>query len=79
MEKVKVIEVERYRDGGTVIYEDALNRRYYQWWPTKKIYNQPPFSRGSVGRNNVPDQWVNEIPVELEILKSFTGSKTLPK
>jgi len=71
MEKVKVIEVDRYRDGGTVVYQDELNRRYFQWWPTKKVYNQSPFSRGSVGRNDQPEAWVMEIPVELEVVESF--------
>ncbi len=71
MTKIKVIEVERYRDGGTIVYQDELNRRYFQWWPTKKVYNQMPFSRGYLGKEGTPDQWVKEIPVELEIVESF--------
>ena len=71
MEKIKVVEVEKYRDGGTVVYEDELNRRYFQWWPTKKVYNAFPFPRGNVGRNNTPEPWIKEIPVELEVVQNF--------
>jgi len=71
MTKVKVIEVERYRDGGTVVFQDEMNRRYYQWYPTKKVYNQMPFPRGSVGSNGIPPEYVKEILVELVVVKSF--------
>jgi hypothetical protein len=71
MEKVKVIEVEVYRDGGTVVFQDEINRRYYQWYPTKKVYNQMPFPRGSVGMNNTPPPYVKEILVELDVVESF--------
>lgn len=68
MEKVKVIEVERYRDGGTVVYQDELNRRYYQWYPTKKVYNQMP-NCGLGGTE--PKPYVKEVNVELDIVKAF--------
>lgn len=71
MEKVKVKEYDRYRDGGTVVYEDELGRLYYQWWPTKKVYNQLPFRRGSVGTNDIPPPYVKELSVELDIVESF--------
>jgi len=66
MEKVKVIEQDRYRDGGTVVYIDAVNRLYYMWVPTKKIYNQ-------IGGRNLadPSPYIREILVELEIVQSF--------
>ncbi len=71
IEGIKVIEVERYRDGGTIVYEDFLHRRYYQWHPTQKVYNQIPFLRGSVGENNTPPDYVKEIPVKLFVVKNF--------
>ena len=71
MEKIKVIETERYRDGGTIVYEDELNRRYYQWYPTKKVYNQMPFMRGNVSPDEVPPKYVKEINIELDIVKQF--------
>lgn len=68
MEKVKVIEKERYRDGGTVAYIDELNRLYYMWWPTKKVYNQIP---GCSMDGNIPRPYVKEVKVELEIVDAF--------
>lgn len=70
-ENIKVIEVERYRDGGTIVFQDKMNRLYYQWYPTKKVYNQIPFPRGSVGLNNIPPNYVKEVLVDLDIVKSF--------
>lgn len=69
MKKVKVIEVERYRDGGTIVYQDELNRRYYQWYPTKKVYNQMPVWDRISGTEMNPN--VKEINVELEIVNAF--------
>lgn len=68
MKKVKVIEVERYRDGGTIVYQDELNRRYYQWYPTKKVYNQMP---GCSINGIEPKPYVKEVNVELDIVKAF--------
>lgn len=73
MEKIKVTEVERYRDGGTVVFEDQLNRRYYTYnYPNvNKVYNQMPFSRGGGALGYPADKWVKEVPVELEIVESL--------
>lgn len=73
MEKIKVVEVEVYRDGGSVVYEDELNRRYftYNYMNNKKVYNQMPYSRGGGTLGYPPDKWVKEIPVELDIIDSF--------
>lgn len=71
MEKIRVIEVERYRDGGTVVYQDELNRLYYRWWPTKKVYNQRPFPTGSAGGKGIPPAWIKEVLVELDVAESF--------
>lgn len=68
MEKVKVMEVDRYRDGGTIEYRDELNRKYFLWYPTGKIYNNYPFPSGP--KNSIPF-YVKEIPVQLEIVNSF--------
>lgn len=71
MEKIKVIHYESYRDGGTTAYMDEMNRLYYQWYATKKVYNQRPFPHGSLGMNNIPPPYVQEIKVELEIVDKF--------
>ena len=71
MKNVKVIKIEVYRDGGTVVYEDKLNRRYFMWYPTKKIYNQKPFPRGSVGMGGIPPKYVKEINVNIKIVDKF--------
>lgn len=69
MQKVKVIEVDRYRDGGTVVYQDELNRRYYTWRNLRpKVYNQMP---NPGGNSTIPPPYVQEIPVELEIVDKF--------
>lgn len=63
MKKIKVIEVERYRDGGTTVYEDSLHRRYYthKYHKNKKVWNQMP-------DGEYAKPYVKEIPVELEIV-----------
>lgn len=71
VEKIKVVEVDRYRDGGTVVYEDELGRRYWQWHRTKKVYNQWPFPQGNVGTNDVPPPYVKELKVELIVVEKF--------
>jgi hypothetical protein len=68
MIKVKVKLIEKFRDGGTSLYEDELNRKYFLWYPTKKVYNDFPFPLGSIGMNNIPPPYIREIPVELEIV-----------
>ena len=68
MNKVKVIKKDMYWDGETVVYEDELNRRYYMWSPTKKIYNQMP---GCSLNGTELKPYVKEINVELDIVKSF--------
>ena len=68
---VKVIHVETYRDGGTVVYEDIYFRRYFQWWPTKRWYNQMPFPRGNLGTNDIPPMYVKEITCKIEIVENF--------
>ena len=64
MEKIKVVLVSTFRDGGSQIYEDELNRLYYtyNYHKNKKVYNG--FLYGSGPRPK-------EIPVELEIVNSF--------
>lgn len=45
MQTVTVVEVERYRDGGTIKYRDELNRLYYKRPPMykdDKVYNDFP-------------------------------------
>lgn len=74
MEKVKVKQIDRYRDGGTVVYEDELNRRYYVWAPTGKVYNQMPGC--SIG-GDTPKPYVKEINVELEIVDENSISEAL--
>lgn len=74
MEKIKVIEVDRYRDGGTVVYQDELNRQYFtfRYSRNKKVWNKMPFSKGNIGEDELkPHPSVKEIPVELEIVDSF--------
>lgn len=76
MEAIKVIEVERYRDGGTVVYEDELNRRYFTWQPPSNnkphgqwdgiVYNQMPMT-GSIELKKS----AKEIKVQLEIVDKF--------
>jgi len=68
--KIKVVHVETYRDGGTVVYEDIYNRRYFQWWPTKKFYNQMPFPRGGIGCDT-PPEYVKELTCEIEIVEKL--------
>lgn len=68
MEKIRVIEKDRYRDGGTVVYQDELNRLYYMWYPTKKVYNQMP---GCGINGNEPKPYVKEVKVELDIVDAF--------
>lgn len=67
--RIKVIEVDRYRDGGTVVYEDAQKRKYYLWYPTSKVYDQHP--RCAIG-SNTPSSDVCELDIELEIVKNFS-------
>ena len=69
--KIKVIELDRYRDGGTVKYGDEMGRVYYQWSPTKKVYNQIPYSRGGGMTGEKPDSWIKELDVELEVVDKF--------
>lgn len=68
---VKVIKTDGYRDGGTEVYEDELNRRYFLWRPTGKVYNQIPFPRGNLSGYGEPPAYVKEIPVQLEIVDNF--------
>lgn len=63
---IKVIEFEKYRDGGTVVYRDHLNRLYYTYISLRpKVFNDMPFVRGML-----PPPWVQEIPVQLDIVTS---------
>lgn len=71
MLKFKVVLEDQYRDGGTIVYRDELNRLYFQWFPTKKVYNQSPFPKGFIGALDVPAEYIQEIPVELEIVETF--------
>lgn len=68
-QRVTVREVDRYRDGGTVVYQDILNRKYftYNYPQNKKVYNDIPYPRG-YGTSINPS--IQEIPVELEIVES---------
>jgi len=40
--EVKVREVDRYRDGGTIQYEDEFGQQYFLWWGNKRIFNVYP-------------------------------------
>lgn len=63
---IKVIEVNRYRDGGTIEYKDEIGRLYWRWHSSPKVYNQYP--------KGAPDHialYVKELPVELDIVKQF--------
>lgn len=76
MEQVKVIEVNRYRDGGTIEYWDEFNRKYFTFFyeRNRQVFNDHPFSRGRISfevDHLTPDPWVKEIPVELKIVSSF--------
>lgn len=76
METIKVVEANRYRDGGTVEYWDQLNRKYYTFLYEQngQVFNAHPFSRGRIDLRTdhlTPDAWVKEIPVKLEIVESF--------
>lgn len=68
--KVKVMLVDLYRDGGTRTYKDEYNRLYWMSphaADPKKVYNQRPTEPGHTGHL----AWVEEIPVELDIVKHF--------
>lgn len=69
MELIDVIEVDVYRDGGTTVYHDRLNRKYYTY-PTLrgKVYNDFPQRMGSP---SMPHPSALEIPVTLNIVDSF--------
>jgi len=74
---IKVICHEVYRDGGTVVYIDELNRLYYTYKfnttssnTYRKVYNEFPYRRGDI----IPAAWVKEVPVELEIVNNFNLS-----
>lgn len=73
MEKIKVVKRDVYRDGGTTVYEDILNRQYFtfMYHLNRKVWNQfPDFIRRS-GAEPLVKPYVKEILVELEIVESF--------
>jgi hypothetical protein len=67
--KVKVIKVAKYRDGGTTEYKDEFNRKYFQWFATGKVYSD--FPKCGIGGTEPTNPEALEIPIELEIVKSF--------
>lgn len=69
MEIIEVKEIQRYRDGGTIEYEDAIGRLYYLHWLDKKVYNQyPERHQGKV------KEFIKELNVTLVPVSQFTPS-----
>jgi len=75
MEKIEVtvVMINVYRDGGTTVYRDSLNRLYFQSFVDKKIYNQYPEREDMFGPVK---PYIKEIPVKLRVVKNLKISRT---
>jgi hypothetical protein len=70
MTTIEVKEVGRLRDGGTVIYKDALGNLYYLWYATQKVYNGIPFPKGDgVSFGSPVEPQAQELNVKLIIVE----------
>jgi hypothetical protein len=68
MKKVKVIQKDVYRDGGTIVYEDVKGNRYYMWNGTRIVYSNYPKCSTIT---NEPKNQVDVLDIELQVVKSF--------